>query len=212
MWSASAAAVPHEVCGATIEPSAVGVVRFSVPVSVEVMLYAIAYRFIHIQVVTLWHTASFNDPRCLVLALASLVDEALGARGGSLIACFLIFQLLVLLRKLFRLLFLVIIVTPLRPLLFLLILLRLSVVMFLFLLLFLVIFASSFSLLLRGRHGELVPAPLRHSLGVVPVSKVRFSPIILLIIAKSCRWFLFSLLSLLLIIVVLSGLLMIIAR
>ena len=68
------------------------------------MLNAVAYRLVHIQVVTQWHTAGFDDPGCLVLALARLVDEAFGALSGSLIALLLLLQPLVLLSQLLILL------------------------------------------------------------------------------------------------------------
>ena len=42
VWRARAATVPHEVRGAAIEPPAIRIVRLLVPVSVEVMLNAIA--------------------------------------------------------------------------------------------------------------------------------------------------------------------------
>lgn len=210
VWSASAAAVPNEVRGATIEPPTVRVVCFTVPVAVEVMLHAIAYRFIHIQVITQWHTASFDNPWCLVLTLASLVNEALGALSGSLIARFLLFQPLVFLRQLLWLP-LVIIVTSLRLSLFLVLRsLWISVGWFLFLLLLLLfpvvssLRTPALGLLLGGRHGELVPALLRCSLGVVPVTQVALSMIII-IIASPCCWLFLFLVSLLL--VILRGLL-----
>ena len=210
VWSASAAAVPNEVRGATIEPPTVRVVCFTVPVAVEVMLHAIAYRFIHIQVITQWHTASFDNPWCLVLTLASLVNEALGALSGSLITRFLLFQPLVFLGQLLWLL-LVIIVTFLRlPVFLVLRSLWISVGWFLFLLLLLLfpvvssLRTPALGLLLGGRHGELVPALLLCSLGVVPVTQVALSMIIIITASPCCRLFLF-LVSLLL--VILRGLL-----
>ena len=101
VWRARAATVPHEVCRATIKPPSVRVVRFAVPVSVEMMFYTFALRFINIQVVTQWHSAGFADPGSLVLTLSSLVDEALGAWCRSLIARILPIVLL-LLRQLLR--------------------------------------------------------------------------------------------------------------
>lgn len=172
------------------------------------MLHAVAYRIIHIQVITQGHTASLDDPRCLVLALASLVNEALGAMSGPLITRFLLFQPLVLVRQLLRRL-LVIIVISLWSLLFLVLRsLLISVGWFLFLLLFLVVFslcASALGLFLGGRHGELVIALLRSSLGIVPVTKVALTPVILLTTSSCCYWLFLFLVSLL--VIILAGLL-----
>ena len=201
VWSASAAAIPNEVRGATIEPPTVRVVHLAVPVAVEVMLHTIAYRFIHIQVITQWHTASFDNPGCLVLTLASLVNEALRALSGSLITRFLLFQPLVLLRQLFWLPLVIIVISLRLPLFLVLRSLWVSVGWFLFLLFPFVASLSSRAsgLLLGGRHGELVPALLRCSLRVVAVPQVALSPIILITASPCCRLFLF-LVSLLLVI------------
>ena len=136
------------------------------------------------------------------MALTSLIDEALGALGGSLITRLLLFQLLVL----FGQLLLVIIFTTLRPSLFLLILF--SVDWFLFLFLVVVSFASALGLLLGGRHGELVPTLMRCNMGVVMVTKVALSPIIFFA-TSSCCLMLFLFLVSLLLILILGGLLII---
>ena len=91
MGCARAAPIPDEVLSAPIEPSAVRVMGLLVPVTVQMVLDTVTSHLIDVQVVALWHAARFQDPRSLVLALTSLVDEALRAVSGSLIALSLLF-------------------------------------------------------------------------------------------------------------------------
>ena len=180
MRRACATTIPHEVRGAAVEPPAIRVVRVVMPVSIKMMLNAMASRLIHIQVVTQRHTAAFDDPGCLVLALASLVDEAFWALCGSLIALLLILQPLILLRLQ---LFLPFVIFTLLLNLFLVWRLLLSGIIFILLLLLLLVLwdALALGLLLRGRHGEFVcPLALR-AFGIV-LTKPRAMMILLLVV------------------------------
>ena len=64
---------------------------FLVPVTVQMVLDTMTSHLIDVQIVALWHAARFQDPWGLVLALTSLVDEALRAISSPLIALSLLF-------------------------------------------------------------------------------------------------------------------------
>lgn len=159
---ARAAAIPDEVLGAPVRPAAVRVVLVAVRVAVQAVLNTLADAFIDVEVVAHWHTARLDDPWSLVLPFTGLVDEALGALSGPLVALLLLILRLLVFILIATLLLLV------RGLLVLLVVVRLSILARLLLLvifrkaggpvalLVLLELVLAARLLLRRRHREVV--------------------------------------------------------
>lgn len=102
VWRARAAAIPDEVLCTRFEPPTVRVV--TIVVRLMRMKASVVSVFTVFQVVTHGHTAGFDDPGCLVLALMRLEGEAFGALSRLLIFIFflrLLFIIILLFDSLF---------------------------------------------------------------------------------------------------------------